>query len=178
MSILDPKQPSAGEYPSYYAPYVALAPTSNLIEALEEQGRALSQRWSELPAAACAFAYAEGKWSVAELIEHVVDIERVFSYRAMCFLRGLSDEQPGVDQNIMAANSAANERGLASLGAEFLHQRLSNVELFRHLDESQYDRGGRASGVEFSVRSIPSILYGHAAHHDAVLEERYAGKWA
>lgn len=170
-------RPAADEYPTYYTTYVNLAPPGDLIEALEEQGRALARSWEELPAAAHGFRYADGKWSVEEVVGHVIDIERTFAYRAMCALRGLTDMQPSVDQDIMAPNSGADERGLKSLGAEFLHLRLSNVELFRHLTEAQSQLRGRASGGEFTVRALACILYGHAVHHATVLDERYASSW-
>ena len=112
------------------------------------------------------------------MIGHIVDIERACAYRAMCFLRGLDGEQPGVDQDVMVPNSRANERGLESLSAEFLHLRMSNVELFRHLDDVQWQTRGRASGMEISVLSLACILFGHAAHHHSVIEERYATAWA
>ncbi len=170
-------RPTADEYPSYYANYVDLAPAGDLLAALQSQGEALSQAWRDLPAIAGGFRYGDGKWSVEEVIGHVIDIERVFSYRAMCFLRGLPEEQPGVDQDIMVPNSAADDRGFASLSAEFHHLRQSNVELLRHLTDSQLQVRGRASGGEISVRALACILFGHAAHHAGVIDERYAGAW-
>ena len=170
-------RPTADEYPVYYTPYVDLAPAGDLIEALEEQARTLSSAWKGLPDAARGFRYGDGKWSVEEVVGHIIDIERTFAYRAMCALRGLTEDQRSVDQDIMVPNSGANERGLESLSAEFLHLRLSNVELFRHLTEAQSQQRGRASSGEFSVRALICILYGHAAHHDGVIDERYKSAW-
>ena len=170
-------RPDANEFPSYYSHYVELAPAGDLVEELDNQGRELSRVWAELPAAAQGFRYGDGKWSVEEVIGHVVDIERAFSYRAMCFLRGLKEEQPGVDQDTMVPNSGANERGFASLSSEFLHLRQSNVELLRHLTGEQLSQRGRASGAEFTVRALACILFGHALHHAGVIDERYASSW-
>lgn len=170
-------RPTADEFPAYYTVYVNQAPPGDLIEALENQARGLASAWGELPEKARGFRYADGKWSVEEVIGHIIDIERTFAYRAMCALRGLTEEQPSVDQDIMVPNSGADERGIESLSAEFLHLRLSNVELFRHLTESQAQLRGRASGGEFSVRALACILYGHAVHHADVIEERYASAW-
>lgn len=170
-------RPTADEYPPYYQSYVSRAPKGDLLAHLEEQGQTLARAWGDLPEAAKGFRYGPNKWSVEEVIGHVVDIERAFSYRAMCFLRGLPEEQPGVDQDIMVPNSSANARGFASLSSEFLHLRKSNVELFRHLTDAQCRTLGRASGGEFSVLTLACILHGHAAHHADVIEERYAGAW-
>ena len=171
-------RPAADEYPPYYTHYVELAPEGDLVRALEEQGQALAAEWAALPDAAAGFRYGPDKWSVEEVIGHIVDIERAFSYRTMCWMRGVPDEQPGVDQDIMVPNSGADERGFASLSAEFLHLRQSNVELYRHLTDAQFQVRGRASGAEFSVRALACVMFGHAVHHASVIHERYAGSWA
>ncbi|MFT5732701.1 MAG: hypothetical protein ACJA2W_000883 [Planctomycetota bacterium] len=166
-------RPSADESPPYYSGYVALAPDGKIVDALAEQGKRLVGEWRAAPESARGLRYADGKWTTEEVLAHIVDIERVLAYRAMCFLRGVKGEQPGVDQDLMVPRSLANERGLESLVTEFEHQRLANVELFRGLAESLLDQRGVASGGEMSVRALLYILFGHAEHHAKVLAERY-----
>lgn len=165
--------PDSSEYPPYYAGYVDLAPEDAIVDALCDQGARLVKFLSALPPASRGYRYAEGKWTTEEVLGHIADCERLFSYRAMCFLRGVEDEQPGVDQDAMVPRSLANERGLESLTREFEHLRIANVELFTGLGDTEMTIRGRASGGEFSVRALLSILYGHAEHHAKVLRDRY-----
>ncbi len=166
-------RPSADEFQPFYGPYLELVPDGDVVEHLRTQGETLVKAWRALPDAARGYRYATGKWTVEEVIGHVVDVERVFSYRAMCFLRQLPAEQPGVDQDIMVPNSRANERGLDSWINEFEHLRASNAELFGSLTDDECMVRGRASGGEVTVRAVIGMIYGHAQHHANVLSERY-----
>ncbi|MEM8711770.1 MAG: DinB family protein [Planctomycetota bacterium] len=173
MSEASDRRPDSTEYAPYYETYVGQVPDGPIVDTLLAQGERLVKAWRAMPAAARGFRYAEGKWTVEEVLGHVVDIERVFSHRAMWFLRGIPAEQPGVDQDVMVPNADSNARGIESLCVEFESLRRSNVELFRGLSDARLDVRGRASGVEFSVRGTAFVLCGHAEHHARVLEERY-----
>lgn len=166
-------RPSTEEYRPFYHGYVELAPDGDILASLVEQGDRLVAAWRALPTSASGHRYAKGKWSTEEVLGHIADTERLFSYRAMCFLRGVTAAQPGVDQDVMVAHAGSDERGLESLITEFECQRKSNVELFRGLSQAQGDIRGTASDAEISVRALLFILYGHAEHHGRILQERY-----
>ncbi len=166
------QRPAATEYAPYYEAYVVRVPGGELTALLEAQRQPLLDAFTS---ARAAFAYAPGKWTSEEVVGHIVDIERVFSYRAMCWTRGLQGvELAGVDQDQMVPASRATERGMASLAEEFDHLRRSNVALIRSLDGPSLAIRGRASGTEMTVRAMLHVLYGHAQHHADVLRQRYA----
>lgn len=167
-------RPTPDEYGPYYKAYIDLAPEGDIVRALEAQSESLLQTFGEFEGERGAHAYAEGKWTAAEVIGHVVDIERVFAYRAMCALRGMGDiEQAGVDQDVMVPASRATERGVASLIIEFKQMRASHVALFEGLTDDDLSHVGRAWGASSTVRALLYMMYGHAEHHAHVLEERY-----
>lgn len=170
------RRPAEGEFHEYYTPYVALVPEGDVVESLRAQREELMALIASVPDEKRGHAYEEGKWTIEEVIGHLVDTERAFAYRIMCFTRGMADvEQPGVDQDVMVPASGATERGLDSIAREFDHLRRANLELFETLDDDALAIRGRASGTEVTVRGVMYIVYGHAAHHARVLRERYLG---
>ena len=118
-------------------------------------------------------AYAEGKWSIKELLGHIIDTERVFVYRLLRFSR--ADETPlaGFDQDPYVSASRANERSLQSLTDEFDHLRKANMFLIENLAETDLERSGKASGNSITVRALVYITGGHTQHHMNILKERY-----
>ena len=167
-------RPAPGDFGPYFQPYIDLVPDGDIVRALETQSGTLLSTFSEFGGERGGYAYAEAKWTAAEVIGHVVDIERVFAYRAMCFLRGMGDvEQAGVDQDVMEPASRATERGVDSWIREFKHLRASHVALFDPLNDEDLALVGRASGVSCTVRALLYKMFGHANHHARVLEERY-----
>ena len=119
------------------------------------------------------YRYQDDRWSIREVIGHLVDTERLFSYRALSMARADPAELPGIDQDQWAVASNANERTLASLLEDFASVRASSVALFESFTGDIWDRRGKASGCEFTVRAFPYILAGHEIHHRRVLEELY-----
>lgn len=170
------QRPGPDEFGDYYAGYVARVPAGDLIEVLisplQDSGGVLT-RLSSAPAATATHRYAEGKWSVAEVIGHIVDTERVFATRAMRFARGDPTPLPGMDQDVLIRGAAFDARPLDSLLDEFAHLRRSNVALFASFADPVLDRRGVASESSFTVRALATILAGHALHHLDVLDERY-----
>ena len=170
------RSPQSDEYAPYYADYVARMEGEDMLGALESGLKADLALLEGIASARGEERYAPDKWSIAELLGHVVDIERTFSWRAMCLARGIVDEPlPGVDQDVMVPLAQSNERGLASLTREYEHLRRSNLELFSTFGDEQLARRGVASGMELTARAAIAILGGHAAHHFEVLRERYVG---
>lgn len=119
------------------------------------------------------FAYAAGKWTLKELLQHVTDTERVFIYRAMCVARGEKQSLPGFDEDMYAANSNANARSWKSLAEEFLAVRQSSRLLFESFTEEMLNQSGTANNRPIHVNAIGFILVGHALHHMHIARERY-----
>ena len=117
--------------------------------------------------------YAPEKWSIKEVVGHVIDTERTFAYRALCFARKDPAQLPSFEQDQYAEFSNAADRPLPDLADELRVVRKSHVVLFKSFDEASWTRKGVASGFEFSVRALPYIIAGHEIHHRQVLEERY-----
>ena len=119
------------------------------------------------------YAYAEGKWSIRELIGHLIDAERVFGYRAFCIARGESRNLPGFDENEYMLRAPYNQIDLEDLLRELRLVRLSNIAMLRNLDDEAWMRIGTANDNQVSVRALAFIMAGHVRHHMGVLRERY-----
>lgn len=169
-----PARPAADEYADFYGAYIAAVkePLLDTLEAEAAQWRALL---AGVPPEREGYRYAPGKWSVREVVGHVIDAERTFAVRAMAFARGDRSRFPSFDENAYAANSGADRRPLADLAEELAVVRRATVLLLRSFDEATWDRRGIASGYEFTVRSLAWIIAGHSRHHRGVVAERYLG---
>lgn len=166
-------RPDPSEYASYYRGYVAAAPDGDLGKFLGVQASQVAQCLERVPAGIEGFRYAPGKWSVREVVGHMSDTERVFSYRLLAFARGDAAELPGMDQEVYIAGSRFDERSLASVAAEFAAVRAATIALVESLRPEDADRVGIASGYPVSVRALAWIIAGHAQHHLDVLRDRY-----
>ncbi len=166
-------RPAEGEYAPYYAAYVALVPETDVLIALEEQIADIARLSSTVTGEREHFRYAEGKWSIREVIGHCIDGERVFGYRAFCISRGEQAPLPTFDENAYVAGSRYDERSVEELASEFALVRRSNLAMLRRLDNRAWQRMGTASSSPVSVRALAFIMAGHVRHHRAVLESRY-----
>jgi len=166
-------RPRGDEYDSFYETYVSKVPDQPLSTVLAEAPAAVESLLREVSLKDESWTYAERKWSLREVLGHVVDTERIFSYRALHMARSDPAELPGMDQEVWAAASNAAGRTLADLLAEFRGLREANTRLFASFDEATLDRRGRASGVGFTVRALGYIIAGHEIHHRQVLTEVY-----
>ncbi len=169
------RRPDATEYAEYYGLYVNQVPAGDVMEILAEGARLTARLLDDIPARWETYRYRSDKWSLREVLGHVVDVERVFSYRALSFARRDPEHLPSMDQDRWVAASNAGERTLASLLDDLARARASSLALFDSLAEDSWHRRGIASGCEFSVRSFPYIMAGHEIHHRRVLEEKYLG---
>ena len=167
------RRPAPGEIAGEYLGYVQEAAGDDPLALLEgglAETRALLARFGE---ARGAHRYAPGKWSVKEVVGHIIDGERVFSYRALRIARGDQTPLPGFEQDDFVAASHADRRPLADLVAELEHLRAANLLFFRSLEPAAWERTGTAAGKPFVACAFPWILAGHEAHHRRVLAERY-----
>lgn len=166
-------RPTAGEYAAFYAGYVAGVPEGDLLATLEHQLDDALVQFGAIGEEHGDHAYAEGKWSIKQVILHVTDAERIFAYRALRIARGDETPLPGFEENAFAANSLAETRTVRDLAEEFGHVRRATLALLRPLTAEAGARRGTASGKGVTVRALAWILAGHAAHHLRILRERY-----
>ena len=168
-------RPEKNEYAEFYAGYVSLVEETDIIAALQNQPNDLQNLFAEIPEGKGDYRYAEGKWTIRELLGHIIDGERVFSYRALRISRG--DETPlaGFEENFYVANSNFSNLKLADALEEFSLLRQSNTLLFKNLTDEMWSKTGTASDVIISVRALAYISVGHIRHHANILRERYLG---
>ena len=169
------ERPAPSEYAEYYGLYVGQVPDGDVLEILERGVGETRELLDGIPPEWETHRYEPGKWSVREVVGHVLDAERVFAYRALSFARADPAPLPSMDENAWAVSSGAGRRPLASLLGELEHLRRSHVAMFAGFGDEVWDRRGVASGFELTVRAMPYILAGHEIHHRRVLAERYLG---
>lgn len=166
-------RPGAGEYLPYYERYISLVAGDDVVARLEGQlsdTLALLRGVSEVQAES---RYAPGKWSVKEVVGHVLDYEHIFASRALAFARAGKVSMPGFEQDELMGGAPFDGYSLGELASEFEHARRANVSFFRHLGEEAWARRGVASDAEVSVRALAYIMAGHELHHLRVIRERY-----
>jgi DinB superfamily len=166
-------RPTSNEYAPFYEKYVSLIPSEDILGTLEAQRVQMAQLFAARSEREGNFRYANGKWSVKEVLGHINDAERVFSYRAMRIGRGDTTPLPAFDQDDYVKQSGAGARTLGDLAEEFQVIRNSSIALFRSFDELAWPREGTASDVSVTVRALAFIIAGHELHHRRILEERY-----
>lgn len=166
-------RPDSTEYAPFYAGYVAKVPDGDLLRTLEEQDEQTMALLSGVPESRGSLAYAPGKWSLKEVVGHLADAERVFSYRALRIARGDTMSLPGFDEKAWVPNAGSNSRTLADLLGELRVVRASTLALLRHLPPESVGRVGTASDTPVSVRAIAWIIAGHERHHIGIIRERY-----
>ena len=169
-------RPTADEYDPYYGTYIDAVEQEDVLEALVRQRDDMLGLLQGLDPETGEVRYAPGKWTLKQVIQHVLDSERIFAVRALCIARGESQELPGFDENEYAALATAGQRSLADLAEEIELVRGATLALFASLPVEAWMRTGTANGATISVRAIPWILAGHAAHHTGVIRERYLNR--
>jgi DinB superfamily len=166
-------KPDKGEFLPYYARYIDLVGTGDVLSTLTKQMDATQALLRSLPASVSTYRYAPGKWSVNEVIGHLMDSERIFDARALRFARNDATPLPGFEQDDYVRNSTFDSYSLAELASELASIRESTVFLFKHLSEDAWMRRGIANGAEVSVRALAYIIAGHELHHREMLQTRY-----
>lgn len=166
-------RPQPNEYDPYYEMYVSLVPEDRIVPVLAAQPAELEAMFADMPDERGTYAYAEGKWTIKELLGHLIDGERMFAYRVLRISRGDKTPIEGFEQDGYIENAYANERSFKDLLHEFSIVREANVMLFNHLKKEAWTRTGTANDVEISVRALIWIMAGHVRHHVAILNERY-----
>lgn len=167
------KRPEAGEFAEYYGKYIAKVPGTDLPGILESERQQMSRLFAGRSERDGNFRHAPDKWTVKEIIGHVTDAERIFTYRALRIGRG--DETPlsSFEQDDYVKNGGFAARKLADLVEEFDAVRGASISLFRSFDDAAWGRRGVASQKEVTVRALGFIVAGHQIHHRMILEESY-----
>lgn len=166
-------RPEPSEFAPFYAGYIARVPDGDLVGALEANLEEFVRTIGAVAEVRGGYAYAPGKWTLKEVIGHIIDAERVFSYRAMRIARGDETPLPGFDEQTWVPQSGANDRTIADLLAELRAVRAATIALLRHLPADSVTRRGTASGNGVTVRALAWIIAGHPMHHLSILRERY-----
>ena len=171
--MMTQKRPQSSEYAPYYGTYVMLVPDGDFLEILEMQLQDTKRLLQPLTEQQADFRYAPGKWSIKEILGHVNDAERIFSYRLLSIARGDETPLPGFEQDDYVKTANSSSRKLSSLLEEFTAIRRATISLARSLDDSSWLRRGTASGKPVTVLAQAFIIAGHALHHQRVMAERY-----
>lgn len=167
-------RPQPGEYADYAAADIAAVPGDDAVEALARLAQETRTTFLFLEdAAESGFAYAPGKWTVKQVLGHLVDDERIFAYRLLCVARGEENELPGFDENCYATHAEFERRPLEDLLVDYGAVRAATLALLRGLPPSAWTRRGRVNGYECSVRGLAFHIAGHELHHLRILRERY-----
>ena len=160
-------------FKDYFNHYIKQVDSLEPIAALEETLPEFISLLDKVDDEKGLYRYEEGKWSIKEVISHIIDAERVFAYRAMSFARNDKNNLAGFDDHLYAQNSGANNRSVDDLLAEFEIVRKASVALFASFDEDMWARIGTANNIAIDVKSIAYLIAGHCRHHGNILQERY-----
>ncbi|MCB0763752.1 MAG: DinB family protein [Flavobacteriales bacterium] len=171
MNALD--RPRAEEVFNYFQSYIAKAPGQDLLAALQETGQRAVAVLEAVPQQREDHCYAEGKWSIKEVFQHLIDTERIFCHRALSFAREDGHALPGFDENAYVPSAEVGRRTLAGIGEELVAVRSSTILLFRSFSPAMLLRMGTANDKRMSVRALGWTIAGHAIHHLDVIEQRY-----
>jgi hypothetical protein len=166
-------KPSPGSYFSYFKRYVDLVPEEDLATAFRNQLPVITNLLYAITEEKSVYAYAPGKWTLKELLQHIIDTERIFNYRALAIARKETVGLPGFDEDSYAANSNANNRTWQNLVEEFLAVRKSTQFLYDSFTADALEASGIASNNPLTVNSLGFTILGHFYHHKNIMQERY-----
>jgi len=166
-------RPLKSEYPEFYERYIGLIKGDDIIRVLREQTLTVQTVLSSVPEDRETYSYAEGKWTLKEVIGHIVDTERVVGYRVLRFARGDKRELPGIEATFYVEHGNFNKRSLYDLAHEFGFVRGANIALFKSLDVDSLNKTGIADEQEMTVRAWIFMMAGHTLHHINSIKEHY-----
>jgi hypothetical protein len=166
-------KPITADYPPPFHRYISLVEESTIAEGLKNQYQPALNLLQSITEQKSTFTYAPGKWTIKQMMQHIIDAERIFSYRALCIARGEQQKLPGFDENEYAANSNADVRKWNDLLNEFVSVRASTKILYHSFTENMLSSKGLSNGNVITVNSLGFITAGHLQHHINILRERY-----
>ncbi len=166
-------KPSPNTYPPYFQKYIDLVPEEDLLTGFVNQSLIIKKLLGSITEEKSTYAYAIYKWTLKDLLQHLIDTERIFCYRALCFARSEKVHLPGFDENDYAVNAGANDRAWQNIADEFIAVRTATELLFKSFSEDALSRMGIANNILTSTISMGFITLGHVYHHKKIIEERY-----
>lgn len=166
-------KPLTTDHPPYFDRYVSLVKQDDLLDALQETRNEVLMLIQSIPAQLESYAYAEGKWTIKEVVLHCIDTERIFSYRALSFARGERQKMLPFEENDYAANSCANSRSLSNIAGELKAVGESSSALFASFSPEVLALAGENASGRTTVNSMGFMIAGHWIHHMNVIRERY-----
>lgn len=166
-------RPITPENPAFYQRYIDLVPENDIFLALDNNLHEIKELLGSIHSSKAAYAYAPGKWTVAQVLQHIIDAERIFAYRTLRIARGDKTPLPGWEENDYAALATASHRTIAEIAEELLCVRRSTTLLLVSFTDDCWDRTGTANGRDISVLTLAFLVVGHMRHHISLLRERY-----
>jgi hypothetical protein len=167
------QRPEEGEYPAYFSKYLALNSSESYQNQIETQIESCCRFFEEKGATWASKPYAVGKWSPKEVLGHVIDTERIMTFRGLCFSRGEKSPFPGFDQDPYVIHAQFGQVAVSDLLEDFKNQRIALLSLIKTLPADSLTNLGQASGNQLSTRALFWIIPGHFEHHFSILKERY-----
>ena len=164
---------NSDEYNPYYQPFISKAAEGSISEALTNNCKTVLEFYNNIPQEKLDYAYAEGKWTIKDMLIHLIDTERVFSYRAMRIARQDKTEMVGFEQDDYVMAAQTNTRSIEDLLNEYKAVRQATIALYKSFSEEELKSIGTASGSPISVRAIGCIITGHENHHNTMIKDRY-----
>ena len=171
--MITPRKLQANESSEYFKRYINLVENENIIQALKNQLTDLEDYFSTWPNDKWNYAYAEGKWTLKEVLIHMMDAERILAYRALRIARNDATPLPGFDQDAFTPFMNATNRSVQSVMNEYRAVRMATITLFENLDDLALSRIGTASNAPASPLALAFIIAGHELHHMIVVKEKY-----
>jgi len=162
-----------GDYAAYHEGYVQLMKDQDVLKVLQRQRNTLSDLISAIPEEKARYAYAPGKWTVSQLLQHVIDTERIFTFRLLALCRGEQQPIPGFEQDDYANTVDVSGRSLEDQRKEFESVRDAALTLVHSISSAEGERRGTVSGYPLVARALPVLMAGHVEHHVRILKDRY-----
>jgi len=166
-------RPAPQDAAAFYHGYINNAKGNTVQEVIASHSSEIHDFYNNLPEAKADYAYAPGKWTIKQVLQHIIDAERIFTYRALRIARKDTTPLPGFDENSYADNDGSKNRTFQSLKDELNAVRSATDMLFSNFSETQLSETGTASGKSITANALAFITYGHLLHHKNILEERY-----
>lgn len=163
----------SSEFNSYYQVYIDKAGDGNVFEELSKNLNTIIHFFESINVEKLHYRYAEDKWTIKEILQHIIDTERVFAYRALRASRNDRTDLPGFDQDAFVVHSHANQKSIVNLLSEYKSVRMATLSLFESFDDRNLAETGIINGSSLSVRAIGFIIVGHENHHLEIIHKRY-----
>lgn len=169
-------RPNSQDYPLALANYIHLVKEDDLGKAFQNQSGKIDRLFERITTSNAGYAYASGKWNVQILLQHILDTERIFAYRALAICRGEKQNLPGFEENVYAGASLTDNKNIEELKEEFRLHRRSIRMMFGGFDKKALNRHGIANGAPVTPLAIGFAIIGHFEHHLNIIHEKYLGK--